>query len=94
MTLAPNNMELGLSIMVLSKELGLLTSTMTPSNTTPLLTLIRHVTTLTPNHIQQKLTRTEMLANITTEFHKSVVFSILNISLLQNCAAHAMEAKL
>jgi hypothetical protein len=94
MTQIPNNSELGSSITVLLKELGLLMSTMTRSNTTPLLTLIRHAITLTPNHNHQKLTRTKTPANITTEFRKNVVFSILDISLLQNCAAHVMEERL
>ena len=89
MTQAPKNQEPGLSIKAHLKVLGLLMSTMTPSNTIPLHTLTRHATTV-PLQSPSKLTEMTIAANSMTESQKNVVFLTLTLSSLQICAAHAM----
>jgi hypothetical protein len=69
-------------------ELGLSMSTMTPSNTTPPLTLIKNAMTVTLN--LWSLTEMTIAANSITESQKNVVSSTLTLSPLQTCAAHAM----
>ena len=94
MTQAPKNLELGLSIKAHLKALGLLMSTMTPSNTIPLHTLTRLATTVTPNLLMHFLTETTTPANSMIESQKSAVSLTLILSSLLTCAAHAMEVRL
>ena len=96
MTRALNNhLELGPLNMAHRLELGLLMSTITPSNTTPPHTLIRNAMTVTLSPLLLHfLTETTMAVNSITESHKSAVFSTLTLSSLQTCAAHAMVERL
>ena len=69
-------------------------STMTPSNTTPLHTLTRHATTVTPNLLMHYLIEMTIAVSSMTESQKNVASLTLTFSSLQTCAAHAMVERL
>ena len=94
MTQALNNLEPGLSNMAHLLELGLLMSTMTPSNTIPPHTLTRHATTVTLNPLMHSLIETTIPVNSMTESQKNVASLTLTFSSLQIYAAHAMVERL
>ena len=66
-----------------------------PSNTIPPLTLISNAMTVTLSPpLVHFLTEMTIAVNSITESQKSAVFSILTLSSLQTCAAHAMVERL